>query len=388
MDSAEGGLVNPVRIAFVVTGLGTGGAEHMLVKLLEAGSGTPASVMVVSLLDGGNLEARIKASGAQLVCCRLNRPTGLLGLLQAYRSLRAFRPDVLQGWMYHGNLIASLFGWLLPGRPSVFWSIRQTLYALSDEPWRLRLIIRLLALLSHQVRCVIYNSPLSLHQHRDVGIVPRRDVMIPNGFDLGRYHPDQSCRTQLRNQLGIAEDELLVGIVARVHPMKDHANFIAAAARLATVVPAVRFLLAGAGTDSPAIRAALEAVGIAQRSSCLGRIDDTGRLYPALDLLVLASAWGEGWPNVLGEAMACCVPCVVTDVGESRQIVGDTGCVVPAGDPEALASACAQWLGRPPTELQALGEQARQRVMRNFDIHTIYQRHAEAWRQPVVDVAK
>lgn len=377
--------MSELRIAFIITGLKTGGAEHMLVKLLEAGSRTPTRAMVISLLDGGNFEARIKASGAQLVCCRLNQPKGLFGIWSAFRLLQAFQPEVLQGWMYHGNLIASLFGLLLPGRPAVFWSIRQTLYDLSDQPWRLRLVIRLLVLLSRRVRCVIYNSPQSLRQHRDVGIVPRHDMVIPNGFDLERYRLDPLCRTQLRRQLGIAEGAPLVGIVARVHPMKDYANFIAAAARLAAVLPTVRFLLVGNGTDSPRIRAALDEAGIAQRCSSLGRIDDTYRLYPALDLLVLASAWGEGWPNVLGEAMACCVPCVATDVGESRQIVGDTGCIVPAKDPQALASACAQWLKRPLPARQAMGEQARQRVIENFDIHVVCERYAEAWRQPMLD---
>lgn len=371
--------MNPPRVAFVTSGLGTGGAEHMLVKLIEVAAGTPCSIMVVSLLDSGNFAARIEASGVELICCQLKRPRGLLGLWNAYRRLRTFQPTVIQGWMYHGNLLASLFGWALPGRPAVFWSIRQTLYSLSSESSRLRLVIRALALISRRVHCVIYNSSLSLRQHQQIGIVSQRDLMIPNGFDLDRYRPDPTRRGRLRAHLGIADDVPLVGIVARVHPMKDHANFIAAAILLSAKIPTMRFLFAGTGTDGKEMRTALEAAGLGERTFCLGRIDDTDTLYPALDLLVLSSAWGEGWPNVLGEAMACGVPCVTTDIGESRLIVGETGCIVPAGNPEALASACQGLLGWPAAALRSLGMQARARVTDEFDIKAVYRLYFEAW---------
>lgn len=379
--------MSAARVAFIITGLGTGGAEHMLVKLLEAGAAASAAAMVVSLRDAGDgdFAARIQACGAELVCCQLNRASGLIGLWRAWRRLRVFRPTVVQGWMYHGNLFASLLGRFLPGRPPVFWSMRQTLYSLAAEPLALRLIIRMLATLSQRVGCVIYNSALSLTQHQSLGIVSRRDVMIPNGFDLSRFRPDSAARARLRQRLGVAEDALLVGIVARVHPMKDHANFIAAAAHLAARLPQVRFLLAGAGTEAAPMRAALARAGLAQRAICLGRVDDTDALYPGLDLLVLASAWGEGWPNVLGEAMACSVPCVATDVGESCQILGETGAIVPVGDPQALAEACYQQLSRPEAARQAQGEQSRIRMRDHFDIRAVYQRHAELWQGQAAD---
>jgi glycosyltransferase involved in cell wall biosynthesis len=368
------------RVAFVTTGLGTGGAEHMLCKLIEAAHSSPVSLMVISLRDEGTFGERIRAAGVELVCCHLNRPHGLFRLLASYRALKAFGPTVVQGWMYHGSLFASLFGRLLPGRLTVFWGMRQTLYSLPDEPFVLRQIIRALAALSHNVRGVVYNSWLSMEQHRRAGLVSLADLMIPNGFDLGRYRPDADRRRRARTRLGFSDEQQVVGLVARVHPMKDHANFIAATALLADAMPGARFVLAGEGTDAPEMMAALQQAGVAQWTLCLGRISNTEEVYPALDLLVLASAWGEAWPNVLGEAMACGVACVATDIGESREIVGDAGVIVPPRDPQALARACQGLLQQDHEARQALGMRARERVMTRFDIGAVFRQYADLWR--------
>lgn len=351
----------------------------MLCKLIEVSRTESMQTMVISLLDEGTFGERMRSAGAEVFCCHLNQPRGLLQLFQAYRRLKAFQPTILQGWMYYGNLIASLFGRLLPGRVGVFWSMRQTLYSLSTEPFRLRITIRLLAAMSHTIKGVVYNSSLSLQQHQRAGLVSPWDLMIPNGFDLGRYQSDAVRRQKTRAQLEMGSDVSLVGLVARVHPMKDHVNFIAAAGLLSQAMPEVRFLLVGEGTDSEEIKALLQAAGIAERTQRLGRIDHTEELYPALDLLVLSSSWGEGWPNVLGEAMACGVVCVATDIGESRHIIGDTGAIVPPRDPQAMAKACEELLRREREVLRSLGEQARERVIKHFDIHAIFHKHADVW---------
>lgn len=366
------------RVAVIVTGLGAGGAEHMLYKLVGAARKRATQMIVVSLLDEGMFGERIRAAGAEVVCCHLNRPAGLLRLPGVIAALRAFRPTVIQGWMYHGNLLASLLRLMVPGRPKLFWSIRQTLYSPETEPPRLRMIIRLLAALSGRVHGVIYNSSLSVSHHQAVGIRSPADLMISNGFDLGRYRLDPERRAAMREHLGIGDD-LLVGLVARVHPMKDHAGFAAAAGRIAKAMPGVRFLLAGEGTDSPEIGELLEAHGISEQTICMGRVTHTEDLYPALDLFVLSSAWGEGWPNVVGEAMACGVVAVGTDVGETGNVIGDIGIVVKASDPQALADACIRVLGMPVEARQALGAKAQQRIMSHFDIHAVFEHYARAW---------
>jgi glycosyltransferase involved in cell wall biosynthesis len=225
---------------------------------------------------------------------------------------------------------------------------------------------------------VIYNSSLSVRHHQDVGIRSRADVMIPNGFDLARYRPAPDRRKAMRERLGIGE-EPLVGLVARVHPMKDHAGFVAAASQIAQAIPGVRFVLAGEGTDGPEIRALLEAQGIAGQTICMGRVTHTEDLYPALDLFVLSSAWGEGWPNVIGEAMACGVVAVGTDVGETANVIGDTARVVEASNPQALAAACIKVLNMPDESRHALGRRAHERIMSHFDINAVFKQYAQAW---------
>ncbi len=366
------------RVAVIVTGLGAGGAEHMLYKLVEAARNSSTRLMVVSLLDEGMFGDRIRAAGADVMCCHLNRRAGAGSLLGAIAALRAFRPTVIQGWMYHGNLVASLLRWLVPGRPKLFWSIRQTLYSIETEPPRLRKIIRLLAAMSGRVRAIIYNSSLSVRHHQAVGIRSQADLMIPNGFDLDRYRPDPERRKAMRYRLGIGE-EPLVGLVARVHPMKDHAGFVAAGAQIARAIPGVRFVLAGEGTDTPEMQALLEAQGISGQTTCLGRMTHTEELYPALDVFVLSSAWGEGWPNVVGEAMASGVVAVGTDVGETGNVIGDTGLVVEASNPQALADACIQVLQMPAESRLMLGRRAHERIMSHFEIHAVFEQYARAW---------
>lgn len=370
-----------LRVAFVTTGLGTGGAEHMLCKLVEEAAAVQIALMVVSLRDEGAFGARIRDAGAELVCCNLHRPLGVLDLIRALCALRAFSPMVLQGWMYHGSLAATLFRFCLPGAPSVFWSMRQTLYALREEPLITRIIIRALAVFSrNSVQSVIYNSTLSMEQHRAVGICSPSARMIPNGFDLCRYQPDADRRRMARERLGYQSKELVIGLVARVHPMKDHDNFINAASMVLSAMPEVRVVLAGEGTDTPLMREKILQAGLAEVAHCMGRVSNTEELYPALDLLVLASAWGEAWPNVLGEAMACGVPCVATDVGESGEIVGDTGRIVPARDPASLARACVDLLQLSSSERAILGTRARVRVVNCFDIRSVFKQYTDIWR--------
>lgn len=369
----------PVRVAVITTGLATGGAEHMLCKLVEAARSSGLRIMVISLRDEGVFGERIRAAGVELICCGLNQMRGIAGLVHVWRRLRKFRPEVVQGWMYHGNLFASLFAPLLPGNPRVYWSMRQTLYSMSNESSKLRLIIRILVYLSSRVKGIIYNSRLSMVQHQAVGIRSEQDLMIANGFDLSRYHPNPDQRRSMRISLGVGDHERLVGIVARVHPMKDHANFIAGARLLLQSVPNLRLLMAGEGTDSSDMKEALAVAGLLERTICLGRTTGTESLYPALDLLVLSSAWGEAWPNVLGEAMACGIPCVATDIGESKEIIGGAGEIVSPHDPEALARACHGLLLLDPSSRSSLAVLARQRVVDNFDITAVLQRYANLW---------
>ncbi|EHN63236.1 glycosyl transferase [Comamonas testosteroni ATCC 11996] len=193
--------------------------------------------------------------------------------------------------------------------------------------------------------------------------------VIPNGFDLSRFVPDVAARASVRAELGLAADVPLVGLIARFDSQKNHCGFVEAAAQVHAQMPDVHFVLAGTGVDAAniALNSAIAVKGLQARMHLLGRREDVPRLMASLDVLA-SSSHGEAFPNVLGEAMACGVPCVVTDVGDSAEIVGDTGCVVAAGDMVGLARGLVDVLSYPPEQKTVLGEQARVRVAARYEI--------------------
>ena len=222
-------------------------------------------------------------------------------------------------------------------------------------------------------------SSVAKEVHIAVGYRGEKISVIPNGFDLARFKPDFTARVAVREELHLPSDTPLVGIVGRDDPQKNHAGFLQAAALLRSKRPNAHFVLAGGGIDSKNTRlmtAATDA-GVAAVTHFLGRRDDMPRLMASLNVLVSASSFGEAFPNVLGEAMACGVPCVVTDVGDSEFIVGDTGYVVAAGDMSALALSVDNMLALKPSERNALSDRARERVGRLFDIHEVARRYED-----------
>jgi glycosyltransferase involved in cell wall biosynthesis len=366
-----------MRVMHVITGLSTGGAETMLLKLLSAASGSMEHV-VVSLGEEGTIGPRIAALGVPVHCLGLRRnapnPFRALSVLPLARRIG---PQLIQGWMYHGNLMASMAALALRHKPPVLWNIRQTVYDLRRERWLTAKFIRLGARLSSRPAAIIYNSQTSATQHESLGYGAEKRVIIPNGFDCQLLRPDEAARKAVRTELGIADNTVLVGLVARYHPMKDHVGFLQAAAMIARSYPQTRFVLAGAGVSStqPELVKAIQQNELWDCVMLLGERSDIPRLNNAFDIGCSASAWGEGFSNSIGEAMACGVPCAVTDVGDSAYIVADTGLVSPPRAPEALAKAIAGLIEIGRSGRQQLGTKARQRIETEFSLPAIVRRY-------------
>jgi glycosyltransferase involved in cell wall biosynthesis len=251
------------------------------------------------------------------------------------------------------------------------------LYDLKNERLLTRWVIRANAWLSARASAIVYNSHTSARQHEAFGFDASRAQIIPNGFDTQLFCPDVTARASVRREFGVGEDVVLIGLIARYHPMKDHQLFLRAAALLVQVCPGVRFLLAGLGMDAanPVLRSMIAESGVADRMCLLGERIDTPRLNAALDIACSASAWGEGFANAVGEAMSCGVPCVVTDVGDSMRIVDDTGIAVPARDAEALAGALKRLVSLGREGRLALGARARQRVIDEFSLGAVVRQY-------------
>jgi glycosyltransferase involved in cell wall biosynthesis len=357
-----------MKVLHIITGLDRGGAETMLTRLVTHHS---AQSIVVSLTSEGALGAILREAGVTVVGLGMpRRRVSLPALLRLIALLREEKPDIVQTWLYHADFAGMLAALFVRG-PRLVWNLRCSDMDLTQYSWTTRCIRFLLAHFARFPAAVVVNSEAGKRYHARLGYRPRNWALIPNGFDLDRFRPDEAAREALRDSIGIAENVPLIGMVARVDPMKDHATFIAAAELIAEKCANAHFLLIGRDTELIPIPARL-----AGRLHAMGERGDVPVLLPALDVFLLSSAFGEGFPNAIGEAMASGVPCVATDVGDAATIIGDTGAVVPARDPTALSGAVFDILARGKNARVA----ARQRVIDHYAISAITHRYDRLYR--------
>jgi glycosyltransferase involved in cell wall biosynthesis len=360
----------PLKILHLITDLNTGGAETSLYRLLASMDCERFDSQVVSLITPGPLGEKIASLGIPVrsLDMRPGRPTPA-ALLRLTSWLRREKPDILQTWLYHADLLG-----ILAARaariPVVVWNVRNSEMELSQYRRLSGLVVRTCARLSGWPQAVVSNSHAGRDFHVRSGYHPARWVIIPNGIDTRVFKPDPEAYRWLRRELGLAPETVLIGQVARYDPMKNQAGFLMAAGELSRTGIQAHFVMAGSGVtdENAALGEVVKQQGLTGRVHLLGRRDDMPRIEAALDLLTSASIFGEGFPNVVAEAMACGVPCVVTDVGDSALLVGETGRVVPAHDPGALAGAWSDLLSMPPEGRRELGRQARERILGRFSL--------------------
>lgn len=381
--------VKAVRGLFIVTDLAIGGAEAMLFRLLsriDRGTFSPA---VVSLKGPGPLSERIADLGVPLYVFGKSRfLPGLRAITDLKRVIRIFRPDFIQGWMLHGSVAAEISSVIGGSRIPVLWNIRHSVkeFAASNKADSYRrstaMMARFLGRISSWPDRIVYNSRTSAKEHERSGYDASRTVVVPNGFDCDVFRPRPECRRALRTSLGLEDDVFLIGLVARLHPVKDHDNFLRAARRLVSLGCPAHFVLIGKGTASAGMAVQIERLGLNGRVHTLGEQSDMPQLTAGLDVATCCSR-SEAFPNAIGEAMACGVPCVTTDVGDCRELVGETGRVVPSGSPLALSDAWQELLELDPEQRRAMGEAARRRILREFSLDQIVSRYERLYAEVV-----
>ncbi|MBI3668697.1 MAG: glycosyltransferase [Acidobacteria bacterium] len=355
----------------------------MLHRLVAGMDSTLFENEVISLTDLGAMAGKIEACGVRVRALGMKRgipnPYYLLRLAQ---WLRQSQPQVIQTWMYHADLVGGLAA-NLAGFSAVVWNIRHSRLDLRVDKrrtlWTAWACARLSRLLPRRIVCC---SETSRRVHVNLGYVPDQMEVIPNGFDLNLFKPDPAQRRAIREELGIPQAALVIGLIARFHPIKGHRNFVEAAGRLRREFPDARFLLCGEGVVSNNAELAgwIESAAIQDVCHLLGRREDIPQILNALDVATSASV-GEAFPNVVAEAMACGVPCVVTDVGDSAAIVGAIGRVVPPRAPDALARAWRELLEARPEARSRLGLSARQRIEQRFALTTVIERYQNLYAQ-------
>src|SRR6476661_4726081 len=364
-----------MKIIYTIVGLTTGGAEVMLYRILTRINRERFSPCVVCLMDRGTLGDRIEALGIPVYTIGMKPgavPTpNVIGKL--VNIIREIKPDLIQGWMYHGNIAAQFAKVFCGLETPVFWSIHYSVYSLSAEKKMTQALIKLGAPISKFAKQVLYVSKISKTQHEALGYEAGNGYVIPNGIDTSLFTLSLEARFSVRQELGLPFTSFLIGSICRYHPMKDHANFIKAAALLLKNYPDTHFMMAGSEVDlaNKTLNQLIEELGIGDRIHLLGERSDMPRLMAALDIMTSASAYGEAFPLVLGEAMSSGVPCTVTDVGDSGWIVGNTGWVVPPKNPEALAEAWQDAIELGADGREKLGKAARSRIIECFSLESI-----------------
>lgn len=368
----------------VITTLGPAGAETMLCQIARAMDRSRFENEVVSLTDILDLAERMEGIGVRVRTLDMKKsvpnPVPVMRLAQ---WIRESKPDVIHTWMYHANLVGALAARLAGGVP-VVWGIHHSTLDPRVDKRRTVLISRTCAFLSRKLAArIVCCSEASLRIHKKLAYAAEKLEVIPNGFDLEKIKPDPAARGSVREELGLPADTLLVGMAARFHPQKDHRNFVRAAALLCRQVPKVHFLLCGFGVTWQNSKLAkwIDEAGIRDSCHLLGVRRDMARLFAGMDIATTASLSGEAFPLVVGEAMACGTPCVVTDVGDSAMIVGDTGIVVAPGNPGALANAWRQLIDAGPEVRLRLGMAARQRVQQHFALPVIVERYQAIYEE-------
>ena len=358
----------------------------MLYRLLShLSKNTSFQHSVVSLTGLGAYGPRLIETGTPVYCLHMKggRPE-FRKLTKLYRLLKEYRPCVLQTWLYHADFLGLIVG-RLARVPRIVWNVRCSNMDFRHYACTTRWIFALLSRLSRIPDAVVVNSEAGRQFHSQVGYNPRRWEVIPNGFEIERYKPVIEARSRFRLSLGLNESTPIIGMIARYDPMKDHANLFAAARRLSDVLPDVCLVLVGKGMDehNNDLRVMIQKNGLHGRTYLLGERVDAPDIFPAFDINTLSSSFGEGFSNVLGEAMACGVPCVSTNVGDSAYIIGDTGKVVPSRDSTALAKAWLELLSIAPEKRSELGLKARKRIEGEFSISKVAQRYEKLYLELV-----
>jgi glycosyltransferase involved in cell wall biosynthesis len=372
-----------MKILHVISSLNQGGAEGSLARLSLADEENDH--VVVSLMDEGVYGEELRSHNVPVIC--LGMPRGRLtvrGCRKLLRQLRSIRPDVVQTWMYHSDLVGGIAA-RMTGVPRIVWGIRNTIIDARQAPISTRICQKVCAVLSEFLpQAIVTCSAVAAREHIAAGYSASKMTVIPNGIDFEKFYPDERKRRQMRTAFGIGESEFLVGMVARYDAQKDHETLLQALAEFdKTAQGEWKCILAGRGlsAENLELKTMISKFGLDRAIILTGPRSDVPSLMNALDCHVLSSAYGEGFPNVVAEAMACGIPCVATDVGDSAMIIGETGWVVPAKNPrrltQALAAAFESYRSEKWAERQT---RAIERIAGNFGLVAMVERFRSVWR--------
>lgn len=376
-----------IRVVHLITGLSTGGAERTLHRLVGGIDLDAFDCCVVSMTDDGDIGPLLRDSGIHVQSLGMRRGLpSASAFVRLHSILRHERPAILQTWLYHADLLGVVTS-RLAHVPRLVWNIRCSDMDLTRYSLLSRMTRRALALSSRVPDAVVVNSRAGLEAHRQYGYSPRRWELIPNGLDLSAFARDDAGGRTLREELGIPSGAPVIGTLGRFDAMKDYGTFIRAAAEVQKRHPSMRIVMSGRGMGSAneELKRMIADAGLESAISLLGERHDVPRVLSALDVYCLSSAFGEGFPNAVAEAMACEVPVVVTDAGDAAWIAGSDA--IPRQDAPGLAAAMSGLLSLTEAERRAIGTSLRARVEREFGLTRMIGAYERLYRELAADLS-
>ena len=367
----------------IITSLSDGGAEAVLYRLCT--NDTQAKHIVISLMDMGKYGLMLQEAGIEVHC--LNMPAGRIrfaGLSKLHKLLKSLQPNAVQTWMYHADLIGGVVA-KLTGIKNINWGIHHTVLVKGKTKRSTILVAKLCALLSRIIpKKIVCCAHKAAEIHAELGYQKSKMMVIPNGYKLEQFTPNTKVGNEIRQELELTEQEVVLGIVGRFDPLKDHFSLLNALSLLPDSIT-YRCLLVGKDLNSAnsLLVEEIQCLELQDTILLLDQRSDIPAVMNALDIHILSSM-SEAFPNVLCEAMACGTPCVTTDVGDAAFIVGNTGWVVPAKNPEALAEAILSAVNEKTSNKQSWTNRkqaCRNRIVENFSIEKMIEKYHQIWEE-------
>lgn len=355
-----------IKIVHIITGLGSGGAENMLYKLIKYSDKSKYYHEVISLMDEGIIGKRIRDEGVKIHSLNVSKAKIFKSILNARRICKDF--DIINTWLYHADIFGFLIAKILLTK-KLIWNIRHSNLDKDANKSRTLMIVKINALLSKKLDCITFNSNKALDTHLAIGYKNKDTIVIPNGFELDKYSFNEENREILRKSLNIVKESKALITVGRWDIQKDYETLFKALNEMKNEHTNFKMIMVGTKLDEHNRELCDLALQYDLRDELmlLGRRNDISELLSAADCYI-SSSLGESFSNSIGEAMACALPCIVTDVGDSKQIVGETNDVVKAKDSKGLAEAICKFLEKPES---LRNFNSRNRVIENFDIQKV-----------------
>lgn len=371
-----------MRVVHVIIGLNVGGAELMLKRLLEHSSGSGVDHIVISLTDIGVLGSELVNRGISIICLNIKSPIQYVyALRKLIKLLKKIKPDVVHTWMYHSDLLGGIAA-KIAGIKKIIWCVRST--DISKGGRKFTLFVRWICakISSFVPDVIIYAANASKELHEKCGYDRKKSLVIPNGFDLAVLNPGNYPVRNLRTELGISDCDIVICSIGRYNPVKDHKTFIIASNLLAEKISNVKFLLVGRDltAQNDVLMSQIRASEHADKFIFLGERKDIPACLASSDIFCLHSVT-EGFPNVLGEAMAMKVAAVTTDVGDAAFLLGMPDYVVPPEHPERLAQSLEKLVSLPDLERNKIGSMLRKRIETEFSMDTVVHKYLSIYEK-------